>query len=403
MIIMSVCLLISCSNSSQAQDINVSILTYNIYYGGQDYGDVTGRDDEWLSVMIDYSPDIILIQEANGWLPGDDNLIAQYVTALNLALPEGPAYTGYVGDANSTFDLALISRVPVTNFQIHNAIVYSREIVYPFHGFIHAELAIAGQTAHLIGVHFKSGTSRDIRLEEAYGLLAIIDQIPIDEPIWIGGDFNSYSPVDVEDGSPTQPDYAGGAMGAELIGWEPVGLLLERGYIDTVREADPFLPAYTKETESFLPNTLGPFARVDFILQAPGSEWALSVVETVTGGIAEFGSDHYAIYAEFDRPDPAAVAPVLTDMEFGLRVYPNPISDKSRIRYQLERPGYIRAILYDAEGRTVERIVNQFQAAGSYLLPLSRAGLAGSTQNSGLYWLRISGAARSETIKLIKP
>ena len=41
------------------------------------------------------------------------------------------------------------------------------------------------------------------------------------------GDFNSYSPVDAAPGSPTQPDYAGGAASAEERGWEPLGYLLD--------------------------------------------------------------------------------------------------------------------------------------------------------------------------------
>ncbi len=82
---LALCLLIICSISARGDNETLRILTFNIYWGGQDHGDVLGRADEWLALMIDYNPDLIVIQEANGWLPEDDDLISQYVAALNVS------------------------------------------------------------------------------------------------------------------------------------------------------------------------------------------------------------------------------------------------------------------------------------------------------------------------------
>ncbi|MCK4306042.1 MAG: endonuclease/exonuclease/phosphatase family protein, partial [Candidatus Eisenbacteria sp.] len=292
---------------ADAQDLELRVMTYNIYWGGHDHGSVQGRDREWLGVIENHNPDLILLQECNGWHESEENYIAIYVDSLNQSFPEYPPYEGYVGFAWTGFHVTVISRLPIISFETFHEVPVGPEIVEIHHVFIHAILDAWGTPAHAIGVHFKPGQNREDRQREACALLEILDGLPVGETVWIGGDFNSYSPIDCEPGSPTPPDYAHGALPPEIKGWEPVGYLLDRGYEDSFRTQHPLELGYTQETEGMHPGGLGPVQRVDFVLRSPNSAWELYSSEVITDSLGHIGSDHYAVFSTYRRPSPAAV------------------------------------------------------------------------------------------------
>ena len=390
-----------CVAPAAADDLTLRIMTYNIYFGGQDHDPVFGRQHEWLRVIESRNPDVIVLEEANGWLPGELNLIAAYVDSLNQAFPLDPPYTGRVGDANSAFNVALLSRLPILQFDEYRVVQVQGETCTLRHVFIHAALAADGETVHVIGTHFRPGwDDREERELEARALLTILQGLPAGEKVWVLGDFNSYSPVDVQPGSPTAPLYQSGAPAAERYGWEPVGYLLDRGYRDAFRDRHPLTRGYTRETREFLPVPLGPIMRIDFILDSPGGPWALESAEVVADGWAEVGSDHYAVCATYRRPDWAAVPEAALPAR-GVRLLPgpNPLVLPGAVRYRLDEPAGVTAEVFAVDGRRVAVLADGWRAAGVHELRWERS--AGAPVAEGTYYLRIAAGGSSSVAPLV--
>ncbi len=376
-----------------ADDLVLRIMTYNIFYGGQNHEPVLNRHHEWLRVIESRDPDVLVVVEANGWLPTEQNLIAAYVDSLNQAFPLEPPYRGCVGDANSAFNVALITRLPILQFDQYRVVQVQREICTLQHVFVHAALAAEGERIHIVGVHFRPNyNERQQRELEARALLTILQGLPAGEKVWVMGDFNSYSPVDVQPGSPTPPLYQLGAPSPELYGWEPVGYLLERGYRDAFRSQHPLLRGYTKDTRSFLPATVGPFMRIDFLLDSPGYVWSPVSSEVVTDGLADSGSDHYAVCAVFRRPGWAAAGEDAraTTVPSG-PVGPNPLIVPGALRYHLARPGDVTLELFAVDGRRIASLEQGWRPAGLHEARWDGCDRAGAPIVPGMYYVRIAG------------
>ncbi|MEM1043750.1 MAG: reprolysin-like metallopeptidase [Bacteroidota bacterium] len=97
---------------------------------------------------------------------------------------------------------------------------------------------------------------------------------------------------------------------------------------------------------------------------------------TLTGGVAT---------ADGATPDAEVVS----------AVWPNPASTQARVHVQLQKPGFVRATLYDALGRRVLRVSEETAASGASLR-FDLSGLA-----AGVYAVRVESTARVETRQLV--
>lgn len=382
-------------------DEEIGFLTYNIYYGGVDHDPVFGRDYEWLDVMKSRNPDVIFVQEANGWLPMEEDRITACVESLNAAFPLDPPYEGHVAAAGSGFHVAIISRLPVLSFEAITEIDLGEDTVFLQHVFAHAELDVSGETIHAIGVHFKPGDERTAREREARGLLAILDGIPLGEKVWIGGDCNSYSPVDCDSGSPTEPDYFHGARPAEIKGWEPVEYLLNRQFIDAFRTFYPLDLGYTQNTESFYEGGMGNVQRVDFLLQLPGNQWNLISSETLNDSIGHIASDHYAVYALYRKEMPSSVDRGVSRSFLSLSIRPNPVVAPCAIQYTLPVAADLRLSVYSLSGRLVRDLTDGRQGAGFHTAEWDGTDGNGRFLPSGIYFVRLSTSVETKTARLV--
>jgi endonuclease/exonuclease/phosphatase family metal-dependent hydrolase len=376
-------------------------MTYNIYYGGEDHTPVFGRNREWLGVIESRDPDVLLIEEANGWLPEEQNLVAACVESLNAASPEEPRYAGYVGQAPA-FHVALLSRLPVLSFEWFRDVVVGADTVHIHHVFVHAALDLNGRTVHVIGAHFAPGTDRVQREKEARALLAILEGLPQGEPVWVGGDFNSYSPVDVAPGSGTEPDYAGGALPAETKGWEPAGYLLQRGFEDAYRTEHPSTPGYTQNTTDFLPNAMGPVQRVDFLMRSPTGSWQLDSAEVAADSLGHVASDHYAVFAVYSEVQMGVEGARPPARASTVRILPNPARGESRIEYMLTGEGPARVGVYTLSGRLVRTLAEGPRAPGSHALSWDGTDRSGRSLPAGIYLLRIDAGDESRTARIVR-
>jgi hypothetical protein len=271
---------------------------------------------------------------------------------------------------------------------------------YPSKGFLHAVLADSAGAVHVINGHFKSGTDRAFREQEARVLLQILDGIPSAEPVWIGGDFNSYSPVDVEPGSLTPPAYELGADSAEVIGWEPVGYLLDRSYRDAFRVENPLDLGYTKHTREFFGYSTEPRVRIDYLLRSPHAGWTLQTAEVVTDGLADVGSDHYAVFAVYGRSS-GTTDVVHGDVEVSsvlLRCRPNPFSSSTSIEFSAVEGRVNQLDVFSVMGRRVKTLICPPGVSGAVWDGTDDRGFDLPT---GWYFVRMASGSRSENTRVL--
>ncbi|MDP1676086.1 MAG: T9SS type A sorting domain-containing protein [Bacteroidota bacterium] len=76
--------------------------------------------------------------------------------------------------------------------------------------------------------------------------------------------------------------------------------------------------------------------------------------------------------------------------------YPNPFNPNTMINYALPKAGNVVLKIFDALGREVATLVNEFKSEGTYNVPFN-----GSSLSSGIYFYRLQAGRYVETKKLV--
>lgn len=115
--------------------------------------------------------------------------------------------------------------------------------------------------------------------------------------------------------------------------------------------------------------------------------------EIILGGGTVTGS-----MEQFQFFGPSGVANEIPDSESGLSVYPNPVTDLSRVVFTSNRPETVEGTVTDASGRTVLSIASFLCTTGKNEFTLTTSGL-----QKGIYFLNLrSESGGVYTTKLIK-
>ena len=75
--------------------------------------------------------------------------------------------------------------------------------------------------------------------------------------------------------------------------------------------------------------------------------------------------------------------------------YPNPVIDKTTLRYELQKSSEINIMIFDIYGNEIEVVANETKQAGIHNTVFDASGLA-----RGVYFCRLTAGSMSETIKL---
>jgi serine protease AprX len=75
--------------------------------------------------------------------------------------------------------------------------------------------------------------------------------------------------------------------------------------------------------------------------------------------------------------------------------YPNPFNPSTMIKYSVPEASNVKLILYDALGRQVKVLANEYKEAGNYSYTLNAGGLS-----SGVYIVRLSSGISNKVIKI---
>jgi hypothetical protein len=75
---------------------------------------------------------------------------------------------------------------------------------------------------------------------------------------------------------------------------------------------------------------------------------------------------------------------------------PNPFNSETKLSFQLLEAGQVRISVYDISGRLVTTVIDGFQQAGEYQLPLNGYSLA-----TGIYLVHLVRAKSEQIQKLV--
>ena len=76
--------------------------------------------------------------------------------------------------------------------------------------------------------------------------------------------------------------------------------------------------------------------------------------------------------------------------------YPNPFNPTTTIQYQLPTGSNVKVVVYDALGKEVAVLVNQYQNAGTYTANFKASNLA-----SGIYFCRMEAGSFVKVNKML--
>jgi len=120
----------------------------------------------------------------------------------------------------------------------------------------------------------------------------------------------------------------------------------------------------------------------------------------IATGITYFYEYEYA-ETELERlSQPTGVKEIVNtsieDFEL-LQNYPNPFNPTTTISYSTPQPGFVELKIYDALGREIQTLVNEFQQAGRYSFDFDASRLS-----NGVYFYQLKvGSRYSETKKML--
>jgi hypothetical protein len=90
---------------------------------------------------------------------------------------------------------------------------------------------------------------------------------------------------------------------------------------------------------------------------------------------------------------PTALTPTVS-------AFPNPFNPSTTISFALPAPSAVELVVFDACGREVARLLDEWRSAGNHDVAWTGVDSRGRPVSSGLYFCRLSTPSDVETLKL---
>lgn len=149
--------------------VNLRIISYNVWYG---FSKVPERKANWITWMNEQAPDIVSLQELNGYT---DQKLAEDAKAY------GHEYSALLKEEG--FPTGITSRYPI------------EDICRITEGFHHGLLRVRIQEMYIYVIHLHP-SNWETRKAEIKQILQDIEELPTDSKVILAGDFNTFSPLD---------------------------------------------------------------------------------------------------------------------------------------------------------------------------------------------------------------
>ncbi|MFW9905523.1 MAG: endonuclease/exonuclease/phosphatase family protein [Candidatus Thorarchaeota archaeon] len=294
------------NSKSSAANENLTVfklLTYNILD--------SGTNGAWFEVAKEENADIIVAVETGLWDDNNNKMLNEAITTLNTYFPNEDPYEGYtLQDIQGTSaGQAVLSRFPIIDAVEVRTLEFDDGSTFkPYYELLDVVVDIGGTSVHIAAIHLKCcgdirgyltpiGTEATLREEEQEGIINYFDSLG-SVPIIYAGDFNSNSPFDVGDLSPTEPSLGVGPISMLLNSSNPHASTIHK-WVDVYRELNPTEKGYTYEDWEYRD-------RIDFIFANDFffDKLVNSTVASTPSG--KTSSDHYSLNAVFNMD--AAIA-----------------------------------------------------------------------------------------------
>jgi endonuclease/exonuclease/phosphatase family metal-dependent hydrolase len=148
---------------------HLRIVSHNVWYG---FTKVPDRKKTWIAWMNEQDPDIVSLQELNGYTP---QKLAED------ALSYGHDYSALLKEEG--FPTGITSRYPIEDIQ---------RITKGFH---HGLLRVRIEQIYFYVIHLHP-SDWETRKTEIKQILQDIEELPSDSKVILAGDFNTFSPLD---------------------------------------------------------------------------------------------------------------------------------------------------------------------------------------------------------------
>jgi exodeoxyribonuclease-3 len=261
------------------------LMTYNILTGGID-DDGSSRLDALAEVVGQVRPDVLVLNECNE-LERDgrqNSFCLEHALGMRIVM----------AFANTSYHVAIALRTsgPGRLLQVH---ALRRGF---HHAALVAQLGWGARALTLVGTHLCPFLS-EVRLREAAILARYARR---DELVFLAGDMNALSPHDRAHMDITRWSEARRERhllaGSDTIDTRVLEQLEHAGFVDVFHQQHPegFQPTVPSERRE---HDATP-QRIDYILASPPAASALVQAQIVRGGAAEWASDHYPLYADFE-------------------------------------------------------------------------------------------------------
>lgn len=249
----------------------MKILTYNLRNGATDTYDI----------LVDFikqeKPDIVCVQEANGWTNNDSELIQRFADRTGLKHFS-------LGNSNTDFKLVTFSKQPIISSQCITE------------GFWHSALKITvpwnKKQLTVWNIHLDPRTPAH-RQEETMRLLSHINQ-PV-EQIIITGDFNSISPADDYSPHLLKNLLAAGIQkfGTEQLSYDAMTAFIDTGLIDTMAAHNSITTTVPTAANQDEAHAIA--LRLDYFMTSPDVNDSITSVSVIKNHLTNRISDHYPI------------------------------------------------------------------------------------------------------------
>ena len=275
----------STAKAEQGGPETLKIITHNVWYGFTKKAEP--RHDQWLSWMAQQSPDIVVLQELNGYTKA---------TLAKDAKAWGHDHSVLLKE--NGFPTGITSRFPIDGID---------KIMEPMH---HGLMRCRIEGIWFYVVHFHpSNFSR--RIEEAGRLAEDVASLPEKDPrIILAGDFNGFSPADKEhyDGDTQlvpffkmldQRDAGARNLNAGRLDYGGIQAILDQGFIDLVdhfrQSTTPFVGTFP--THLVRHEDHGTDRRIDYIFASPNLLSRVTSAKILRNEVTERLSDHIPVVA----------------------------------------------------------------------------------------------------------
>jgi len=266
------------SNNSR----KLKLLSYNVWYGFTKKSD---RKDNYLKFMNEQAPDIVSLQELNGYTP--DKLAKD---AKNWGHPHSALLK------EKGFSTGITSSQPITG------------VKRMLEGFHHGVLSCKTHGIHIYAIHLHPG-NWEIRIREIELLLQEIGTLSRKAKIALAGDFNTFSLYDKpvydqsEDMIPFFKRLDVRTKGKNLrngqLDYRHLKSLEDAGFVDLIHtKRKAFIgtfPTPLREDED-----MGPDRRLDYIFANPNLATSCLTANCIVNETTDFLSDHQPVSATFE-------------------------------------------------------------------------------------------------------